>query len=165
MNARSRTGHARWWLRLALASGLTVGALALQSVPADAAPVGPTTVLVGVTTQSYPSFFRISANGKTVKASVIALGLTCASGATFAVPDEFTHVRIGPTGHLAAEISVPPTAISSGGTLSGTDSMSAKLNRRRTQVTGVWELQLFYTFPDGTTDQCDSGPVRFTDTR
>ena len=41
MNARSRTGHARWWLRLALASGLTVGALALQSVPADAAPVGP----------------------------------------------------------------------------------------------------------------------------
>ena len=168
MNARRRTGHARWWLRLALASGLTAGALAtmaLGSVPAQAAPMGPATVLVGVTTQSYPSFFRISPNGRTVKASVIALGLTCASGATFAVPDEFTHVRIGPTGHLAAEFSLPPTAMSGGGTYSGTDSMSAKLNRRRTQVSGVWQLQLFFTFPDGTTDQCDSGPVHFTDTR
>jgi hypothetical protein len=163
MNARSRTDHVRWWLRLALASGLTAGALALQSLPAQAAPVGPTTVLVGVTTQSYPSFFRISANGKTVKASVIALGLTCASGVTFTVPDAIAHVRIGPTGHLAAEFSLPPTAMSGGGTYSGTDSMSAKLNRQRTRVTGVWELQLFYTFANGTTDQCDSGPVRFTD--
>jgi hypothetical protein len=165
MNARSRTGHARWWLRLALASGLTAGVLALGTAPVQAAPGGPTTVLVGVTTQSYPSFFRISANGKTVKASVIALGLTCTSGAAFAVPDEFTRVPIGPTGHLAAEVSLPPTAVSGGGTYSGTDAMSAKLNRRRTQVTGVWELQLFYTFADGTTDQCDSGPVHFTDTR
>jgi hypothetical protein len=160
MNARSQ-----WWLGLALASGLTVGVLALQSVPAQAAPVGPTTVLVGVTTQSYPSFFRISANGKTVQAGVIALGMSCRSGATFATPDEFAHVRIGPNGNLHAGYSVPPTAISGGGTYTGTDSMSAKLNRKRTQVTGVWELQLSYTFADGTTDQCDSGPVRFVDTR
>ena len=62
-------------------------------------------------------------------------------------------------------MSLPPTAVSGGGTYSGTDSMTAKLNRKRTQVTGVWELQLFYTFADGTTDQCDSGPVQFTDTR
>ena len=160
MNARSQR-----WLRLALASGLTVGVLALQSAPAEAAPVGPTTVLAGVTTQAYPSFFRISANGKTVQAGVIALGVSCRSGATFATPDEFAHVRIGPNGNLHAGYSVPPTAISGGGTYTGTDSMSAKLNRKRTQVTGVWELQLSYTFADGTTDQCDSGPVRFIDTR
>jgi hypothetical protein len=165
MKVGSRRRRARWWLRLATASALTVGVLAIQGAPAQAAPLGPTTVLVGVTTQSYPSFFRISANGKTVKASVIALGLSCASGATFTVPDEFAHVHIGPTGHLAAEFNLPPTAMSGGGTYSGNDSMSAKLNRQRTQVTGVWKLQLFYTFPDGTTDQCDSGPVRFTDTR
>ena len=52
-----------------------------------------------------------------------------------------------------------------GGTYSGTDSMSARLNRERTRITGVWRLQLSYTFADGTTDQCDSGPVRFTDVR
>ena len=165
MNVGSRTRRTGWWLRLALASGLAAGMLALGSMPAQAAPVGPTTVLVGITTQSYPSFFRISANGKTVQASVIALGMSCASGATFAVPDEFAHIRIGPNGNLHAGFSLPPSAMQGGGTYSGSDSMTAKLNRARTQVRGTWELQLSYTFADGTTDHCDSGPVRFTDTR
>jgi len=160
-----KVGSHTWWFRLAVASVLTVGALALQSVPAEAAPVGPTTVLVGVTTQSYPSFFRVSANGKTVQASVIALGMSCASGATFATPDKFTHIRIGPSGYLHAEFNLPPTAMSGGGTYSGTDSLFATVNRKRTQVTGVWRLQLSYTFADGTTDQCDSSPVRFVDSR
>jgi hypothetical protein len=83
----------------------------------------------------------------------------------FGTPDEFTHIRIGPNGNLHAGVDIPPTAVSGGGTYSGTDSLSAKLNRQRTEVTGVWELQLSYTFADGTTDQCDSGPVRFVDTR
>jgi hypothetical protein len=112
MNARSRTSHAGWWRRLALATGLTVGALALQTMPAEAAPVGPETALTGLTSQGFPSYFRISPNGKAVQASVIALGMSCASGASFATPD-----------------------------------------------------QLSYTFADGTSDQCDSGPVRFSDVR
>ena len=168
MKVRSRTRHATWRLPLGLASGLMIGALttlSLGSVPSQAAPVGPTTVLVGVTTQSYPSFFRVSANGKTVQASVIALGLGCSSGASFATPDEFSHIRIGPNGNLHAGFNLPPTAVSNGGTYTGTDSMSARINRKRTQVTGVWEMQLSYTFADGTTDHCDSGPVRFVDTR
>ena len=168
MNARSCTRDAGWWVRLALASGLTagtLGTLALQSAPAEAAPAGSTTVLVGVTTQSYPSFVRISANGKSVQATVIALSLNCTSGATFATPDAFKRVRISPNGNLQARVKIPPTAGSSGVTFSGTDSMSAKLNRNRTQITGVWELRLSYTFANGTTDQCDSGPVRFVDSR
>jgi FlaG/FlaF family flagellin (archaellin) len=168
MNARCRTRHAGWWLRIALASGLTAGALgmlALHSAPAEAAPAGSTTVLVGITTQSYPSFFRIAANGKSVQVTVIALSLNCTSGATFATPDAFKHVRISPNGNLQARVNIPPTAGSSGATFSGTDSMSAKLNRNRMQVAGVWELRLSYTFTNGTTDQCDSGPVRFVDSR
>jgi len=163
MNVHSRTRRARWLVRLTVAGGLTVGAFALQSVPAEAAPVGAPALLAGVTSQSYPSYFRISANGKTMLASVIALGMNCASGATFATPDQFSHVRIGPNGNLHAEFNVPPTAMSGGGTYSGTDSLSASVNRKRTHLTGVWRLQLSYTFTDGTTDQCDSGPVRFAD--
>jgi hypothetical protein len=165
MNGHSRMGHARWWLGLVLASGLSMGAFALQSGPAEAAPVATPGALVGVTTQAYPSFFRISPNGKTLQTGVIALGMSCTSGGTFTTPDDFGHIRIAPNGKLHAGISIPPTAISGGGTYSGTDSMSAQLNRKRTEITGVWELQLSYTFADGTTDQCDSGPVRFADTR
>jgi hypothetical protein len=154
----------RWWPRLALASGLTIGAFALSSVPAQAAPSGPTTLLAGNTSQAYPSYFRIAAAGKSVVVGAIALNVSCGSGATFSTPDAVTHLRIGPGGSVHAQFTFPPTALSSGGgTYTGTDSMSATFNRKRTRVTGVWEMQLSYTFADGTTDQCESGPVRFTD--
>jgi hypothetical protein len=165
MNARTRMGHAGWWLRLALASGLAVGALALHSVPAQAAPPGPETVLTGLTSQGFPSYFRISPNGKTIDTGRIALQMNCVSGAVLTFPDVFTHLRINASGRAHDTVNVPVTGLVGGGTYSGTDSMSAKLNGKRTRITGVWRLQVSYTFEDGTTDQCDSGSVRFTDVR
>jgi hypothetical protein len=164
MRARNR----RWWFRLAMASGLTVGALgslALQSAPAQAAPVGPDTALTGLTSQGFPSYFRISPNGKRLDVGQIALGMTCISGAQVTLPDFVSHLRISPSGRVHFAVDLPATSLSGGGTYSGTDSMYATMNRKRTQVTGVWRLQLSYAFSDGTTDQCDSGPVRFVDTR
>lgn len=163
MNASSRAGHARWWLRLALASGLTIGALALHSIPAEAAPVGPETVLTGLTSQGFPSYFRISPSGKTVDDGQIALAMSCVSGAVVTWPDFVSHMRINASGRTHFAVSVPVTGLIGGGTYSGTDSMSARLNRKRTRITGVWRLQVSFTFADGTTDQCDSGSVRFTD--
>jgi hypothetical protein len=158
----------RPWLRLALASVLTVGAyvtLLLQSVPAQAAPVGLETSLTGLTSQGFPSYFRISPNGKMIDNGQIALGMSCISGAQVTLPDFVSHLRIGPSGRVHIAVNVPPTSLSGGGTYSGTDSVFATVNRKRSQVAGVWRLQLSYTFTDGTTDQCDSGPVRFVDIR
>jgi hypothetical protein len=163
MNASSRSGHARWWLRLTLAGTLAIGAFALQSVPAQAAPVGSDTVLAGVTSQGYPSWLRIAPNGKTVEVGQIALTMGCASGAELTVPDFFANVRIHANGRMHVAVNIPSTALSGGGSYAGTDSVTGKLNRKRSQVTGVWQLHVFYTFPDGTSDQCESGPVRFTD--
>ncbi len=163
MTARSRRSQARCWLRLALASGLAIGALALHGVPAEAAPVGPETVLTGQTSQGFPSYFRISPSGRTVDTDRIALRMSCVSGAVLTVPDFFTHLRISATGRTHIIVNVPVTGLVGGGTYSGTDAMNARLNRKRTRITGVWQLHLSYTFSDGTADQCDSGPVRFTD--
>jgi len=164
MNAHNHGGAVRRWLWVTLASGLTVGAFALQSGQAEAAPIGPDTALTGLTSQGFPSYFKISPNGKTVDDGRIALGLSCLSGAQLTLPDLVSHLRIGPSGRVQIAVVLPSTSLSSGGTYSGTDSMSAKVNRKRTQLTGVWRLQLSYAFPDGTSDQCDSGPVRFVDT-
>ena len=166
MNARSRAGHARWWLRLALASGLTVGAFALHSLPADAAPSGRQTVLAGLTSQGFPSYFRISPNGRTVEAGRDRAEHERARPA----PSSCSRTRTSGSRSRAAASCArtsrrPPTPVSGGGTYSGTDSLSAKLNRQRTQLTGTWRLQLTYISPTGQTDQCDSGLVRFTDVR
>jgi hypothetical protein len=80
-------------------------------------------------------------------------------------PDVFTHLRINANGRAHDTVDIPVTGLVGGGTYSGTDSMSAKLNGKRTRITGMWRLQVSYTFEDGTTDECDSGSVRFTDVR
>lgn len=163
MNAHSRRGHASWWLTLALASGLAIGALALQSAPAEAAPVGPATVLAGLSSQRYPTFFEISNNGRMLKLGAIALDMTCTSGDEFVIEDQDVRIQITRGGKLRADFAQAPTALSGGGTIGGTDSLNATLNRQHTLLTGTWELQQTYISPAGQTDQCDSGLVRFTD--
>ena len=163
MNARRRRPHAMWWLRLALASGLTTGALAIQSVPAEAAPVGATTVLAGLSSQGYPSFFEISNNGRTLKLGAMAVGMTCTSGDEFVFTDRDVRIPITRSGKLRADFAQAPTPISGGGTEGGTDALDAKLNLRHTMLSGTWSIQETYISSSGQTDQCDSGPVQFTD--
>ena len=151
------------WLRLVLASGLTLGALALQSVPAEAAPIGPTTVLAGLSSQGYPSFFEISGNGRTLKLGAMAVGMTCASGDEFVFTDRDARIPITRSGKLRADFAQAPTPVSGGGTEGGTDTLNAKLNPKHTMLTGTWRVQETYISSSGQTDQCDSGPVQFTD--
>ncbi|MBV8221652.1 MAG: hypothetical protein JO325_24570, partial [Solirubrobacterales bacterium] len=133
-----RGSSRRWWFRLAVAGLLTVGALVFQSVPAEAAPVGPETVLAGLTTQGFPSFFEVSGNGRTLKVGAIAIGMTCASGDEFVFTDRDVRVPIARSGKLRADFAQAPTPASGGGTVGGTDSLNATLNPQRTELIGTW---------------------------
>jgi hypothetical protein len=181
MKERSQSRRSRWF-RVAFGVGLVIAAHAFGSGSANAAPIhlspnqaariasaatGParqTTVLAGFTSQQYPAFFKIAAAGRSLTLGAIALNLSCTSGGQVALGDAFTRVPISPNGKLHAAFSIPPTAGSSGETFSGTDTMSARLNRKHTQLAGTWELVVNYSFTNGMSDQCSSGPVRFTAT-
>ncbi len=181
MNAQNRGRRAKW-LRTGLAVAVVIGAHALDGGQANAAtirpaPFGPARiaatrdasaapgiVLAGFTSQQYPAFFKISANARTLTLSGIALSMNCSSGAQFVLQDDFARVRIGPAGKLHATFSIPPTAGSSGETYSGTDSLTAHLSRKHSQLSGTWQLRVNYTFTSGMSDECDSGPVRFAAT-
>jgi hypothetical protein len=155
----------RWWLSLLVAGLAIVGAAAFDIVPAVAAPLGPTTVLAGLSSQGFPSFFEISNNGRALKLGAIALSMTCASGDEFVFTDRDMRVPITRAGKLRADFAIPPTPASGGGTVGGTDSLNATLNAQRTELTGTWRAQQTYISQTGQTDQCDSGPVRFSDSR
>lgn len=163
MNARNRMSPTRRWLRLALAIGLAIASVAVHSGSADAAPVGATTVFGGLSSQEFPSFFVITNNGRMLKVGAIAFGMTCTSGDEFVQTDRDVKVPISPSGKVSAHYAQPPTLVSDGVTVGGTDTLNATLNRRHTVLTGTWRLQQTYISPSGQTDQCDSGPVHFTD--
>lgn len=179
MKGRTQGRRAKW-LRVGFAASLLIAAHALHGGSADAATTVPQShgavrihaahdasaksgaVLVAITSQNLPAWFRVSAAGRTLTVAAIAVNVSCASGAQFALPDGLTKVQISKNGRLHATSSQPPTAGSAGGTYAWTDSITARLNHRHTQLSGMWRLSVNYTFADGTTDQCTSGPVRFT---
>ncbi len=181
MKGRIQTRHAKW-LRVAFAVSVAIAAHALNGGSAQAAmihlqPAGsarmaaaadaaPTSgiVLAGFTSQQYPTFFKVSKDARTLMVGAIALEMTCTSGTQFVLEDAFGRIRISPNGRLRAATAVPPTAGSSGVTYSGTDSLTAKLSRRHTVLSGTWQLKVNYSFTNGMSDQCDSGPVRFAAT-
>ena len=161
MNANSHRRAVRRWLWLSVATGLALGVF--HSAPAQAAPIGPTTVLAGLSSQGYPSFFEISGGGRMLKVGAIALYMTCASGDQLVFPDRDLRIPITAAGKLHADFAQAPTQVSGGGTVGGTDTLTASLNRAHTRLTGTWRLVQTYISPTGQTDQCDSGPVQFTD--
>lgn len=176
------TGQRARWIRACFVIAVAIAAHAVNGGSAEAASLAPVphgaarilaakdapatsgVVLAGFTSQQYPTFFKISAAGQTLTLGAIALQLTCTSGAQFVLEDAFGPVQIRPNGRLHAAVSIPPTAGASGVTFSGTDSLTAKLGRRDTHVSGTWDLKLNYSFTNGMSDQCDSGPVRFAAT-
>jgi len=152
-------------LGVALIATMVIAAIAgVGSAGAREAPASPEIVLAGFTSQQYPAFFKIAAAGRSVTLGAVALEMTCTSGSQFVLQDGFGPVRISPNGGFHAAVSIPPTAGSSGVTYSGTDSVTARLGRRHTEVSGRWELTVNYSYTNGMSDRCDSGPVRFTAT-
>ena len=175
MKGKSRR---RVWLRLGLGAaaialyavaGGSAGAAVIGAGPvssariatARAAAATPGVVLGGFTSQQYPVFFRIAPNGRMVTVGAIAISLNCTSGSQPVNSDLFTRVHINAQGRMNAASSQPPTAGPTGATYTWTDSLTARLNRKHTLVSGVWRLAVNFSFTNGMSDECDSGPVRF----
>ena len=184
MNGQSRGRRANW-ARAGLALAVVIGAHMLNGGQADAAtidarpfgtaavaaahdasatPAAPGLVLAGITSQSLPAWFKVSGDARTLTVAAIAVNLNCTSGVQFVLPDAFVRVAISKSGRLHGTYSQPPTAGSAGETYTWTDSITARLNHRHTQLSGVWHLSVNYSFTNGMSDECDSGPVRFTAT-
>lgn len=177
MKGRIQSRRAKW-LRVAFVVTVAIAAHAMNGSSAQAATIGSTPfaaariaaagvgsvpqtiVLAGFTSQRYPGFFKVSGDGRMLLGGGIAISMTCTSGGTLVVTDAFSRVPIHPDGSLHAAYS-SPTIVTNGITSQGTDSVTARLNRKHSQLTGTWQLAVNYGFADGTSDHCDSGPVRF----
>jgi hypothetical protein len=162
---KARTGLAAAFALSVVIAAHAVGggsaqAASIDGPAADAAGGGKTIVVAGFTSQRYPGFFRISADGRTLLGGGIAISMTCTSGAFVVVTDAVARVPIHPDGRLHAAYS-SPTIVTSGTTTQGTDAVSARLNPKHSQLTGTWQLAVNYGFADGTSDHCASGRVRF----
>jgi len=167
--SRGRRGKA---LRAAFASTSAIAALALAATahaasivggPAAGGSAGKDIVLAGVTSQHFPVFFKLSSDGRTVLVDEIALSMACASGSTLVWHDTFGRVPVHPNGRLSASFA-SPTVLTNGTASTLNDALVGRLGAKHSQLTGTWRLAVSFKFADGTSDQCDSGPVSFSAT-
>jgi hypothetical protein len=113
-----------------------------------------------VTSGHWPVVFSISSDDKRLFAGAIVVDMSCASGESFAVPDEFVgNRRFRPNGTIRFVKPIAPFATPGGSLISGSRSIAVRLNRKRMTLSGTWRLHLDFTFVNGQTDHCDSGQV------
>ena len=148
-------------VRRPLTAVSTVISITGNSVTTGTGPGAQTGVLAGFTSQQYPAFFKIADAGRTLTLGAIALNLSCTSGDQVSLGDAFVRLHISANGKIHGAETQAPTAGTNGETYAWTDSLTARLNRKHTQLSGTWELAVNYSFTNGMSDHCASGPVRF----
>ena len=164
MTTQSRGSRAKW-LRVAFVLSVAIAAHVFGGSSAQAAAIDARQhiLLAGSTAQRYPVVFRFSGDGKTLMSAEIALSMSCASGATLVWGDSFVKVPVHANGRLHASYA-SPTILTNGTASSISDALTARFGAKHSHVTGTWQLAANFTFSDGTTDRCDSGPVAFSAT-
>jgi hypothetical protein len=146
------SGHAAVAARVAMTRASSQGAREPSSAR----------VLGGFTSQGWPIVVLMSKSGKKIAVIGAGLAMSCRSGLRYPVNDGWVHVPIGANGRVKATTSFTPSPGNPNSLTGGTDSLSAKFNRTRTSLAGVWRMHLNYSSSTGRADACDSGAVTFT---
>jgi hypothetical protein len=150
----------------AAGSSGTVGKLAKHSARHKAKRPAPAGVVFGgVTAAGGPVVIQVSPDGREIVRATIAVQQKCQpSGATFLVPDTWTHLPIRATGAFqtsgewSAALTEPPVT-----GVTNTGQFSGRFNGAMTALTGTWSLlSVFNNATGASVDRCDSGAVSFT---
>jgi hypothetical protein len=175
-----RTGLALWARGLVRAgqsirlrhSGLAaICALAVAvgvAVPAQASAFSSRAAGVsyyGLTSKDGPLLIETSRDGRVINRAIGALTLSCTGGNDGPYSsdyiDTWTKLVVSLGGKFTQKFSdsmTPP----SGRTVDVMGQLNGRFNKRRNAVTGTWQVHYVVHMEDGSTDDCDSGLIRFT---
>jgi hypothetical protein len=148
-----------WVVALAGAVAIGVPLVASASPQATSAAAGGA-AYGGVTPQGWPVVIELNRTRKQVVKATIGLTLNCTSGGLVNLPDEYSKLKISKKGKFGASFG-PATSNNPDGTTTVFEgSMSGKLNRAKTKLSGKWQLKLTdHAATGAVTDTCDSGSV------
>lgn len=145
---------------LAFATAASAQASPSKHVPAQVR-------LTGETSEGGPVVITVAGNGRKVLRAVAAIDMTCGQEPnTFqqGFTDRWDTMRVSRAGAFHDQIAgndVTPE----GDQVEVSGSVTGRVNRKLTTVTGVWKVDWTFHSPDGTTMTCTSGPLKFRATR
>ena len=147
--------------RTALASGgrtIHVSGASAGALAHSAAATAPQ-ILGGFTAQGWPVVVDFSKDHKQIRLVETGLQMKCTSGMSFPELDGWVRLPISAGGRVHATTALSPQTGTNASLSGGTDTFTGQFNRKRTRLTGTWELRQTFSLPNGQMDQCDSGRV------
>jgi hypothetical protein len=141
-------------------SPLTAAARSEHGSPLATSAGAGGTVYGGSTAQDLPVVIATSKNGRKVVKAIVAIRLSCTSGAAFTLPDGYLNMAISKKRKFGASFG-PTTTRNSDGTTSDLEgTISGAFNKARTTVSGKWSFKgTDHDASGAVTDTCDSGSV------
>jgi hypothetical protein len=120
----------------------------------------------GASAQDFPVVIETSKNGRKVVKALIALDLSCTSGASISLPDDYSALSVSKKRKFSGSFG-PETIRNNDGTSTDFEgSVSGAFNKARTKVSGTWSLKATeYDATGAVTDTCDSGSISWTATQ
>ena len=141
---------------------IAMSPLGAELAYADGASAASRSVITfgGLTSDGWPVMAQVSSDGRRVKRIVGAIYASCSQGGGFAAPSQWRDLRISRSGAFKA--SYHDSGVVDGEEITISETLVGKVNRARTKVTGTWRASTTFKEPDGTTDVCDSGSLKFS---
>jgi hypothetical protein len=172
-NARSHTRHRKILAVTAVAACAIVGPVTATQASAAKTGVTQGVVLGGVTgvaagaLQGYPIVFELNKAGTRVRRATIVVDAACTVPPNVTgLGDEYNNVAIkrGTFKSSFGPERVPGTPARGSGPLEFSGSLSGRINKARTKITGTWSLKVVAYDPTGAavTYTCNSGAIRYT---
>ena len=110
----------------------------------------------------YPLAFQVAKTGRTISSVRGTFELKCSKGGYRFVSDGWNRMPLSARGKFQASVDQVEEKFSDNTTYKVTSTISGTLAKSGSKLTGTWRVRWDIPEPDGTTDVCDSGTVRFT---
>ncbi len=149
----------------AVASALVVGVpLAPEATAAPGGVRSPSAAVGsmygGVTPEGNPVVLEVTADRRRVLRAVTVLRLTCTSGDTGLVTDEYPTFRVSRKGRFTFAFGPDTVRNDDGTTTDFQGRLAGRFNDARTRISGTWSYTITHHDASGAvTDSCTSGTV------
>jgi hypothetical protein len=116
----------------------------------------------GFTGQGFPVIVEMNKSRRRVVRIGIGIRMTCTSGGGFAVADRYDDVKVSKTGRFSSSFR-DTNRNDDGTTFDREGSISGRLNKARTKISGRWSVKVTdHDLAGAVTDTCDASNISWS---
>lgn len=115
----------------------------------------------GLTGGGNPIAFQVAANARSLKATVGLFDLECGPERVRFIADAWSKVKLSKKRRFKASVAGHDATFADGTSYKVSSSVSGSIDKAGRVLKGTWRVRMEIPLPEGGTEVCDSGTVRY----